>query len=315
MRKTDVIIVGGGPSGAACAWKLALHKVNFLVLDKAEFPRVKPCAGWITPQVLRLLEIIPRDYPYGITHFNSFQMEIKGWRFKLRTDQYAIRRIEFDNWLLQRSSPEVITHAAKEIQFKDGRYVVDGQFSAKYLVGAGGTHCPIKKAIFSQKVNNKKDILIVAQEEEFEYKYQDPRCHLWFFNDGLPGYAWYVPKAGGYVNIGVGGSAAELKKKNDILKRHWKLLIEKVDQLGLVRDHEYKPLGHSYNLHRRNPIIQLGNAFIIGDAIGLATRDMGEGIGPAIESGIRAAESIVSGQEYTIKSIPKYSFPSLLGWR
>jgi len=61
MKNVDVIIVGGGPAGAACAWKLAQHQVDFLVLDKAIFPRVKPCAGWITPLVLRDLEINPAE--------------------------------------------------------------------------------------------------------------------------------------------------------------------------------------------------------------------------------------------------------------
>jgi len=62
-------------------------------------------------------------------------------------------------------------------------------------------------------------------------------------------------------------------------------------------------------------MIRYGNAFIIGDAAGLATLDMGEGIGPAIQSGIRAAEAIISGQEFSLRSINKYSFPSLLGFR
>lgn len=59
-KNVDVIIVGGGPAGAACAWKLSQHQVDLLVLDKATFPRVKPCAGWITPLVLRDLKIDPK---------------------------------------------------------------------------------------------------------------------------------------------------------------------------------------------------------------------------------------------------------------
>lgn len=315
MRNAEVIIVGGGPSGAACAWELAQHQIDFLVLDKAEFPRVKPCAGWITPQVLKDLKIEPQDYPLGIKHFKSFQVDIKSFHFQLRTNQYAIRRIEFDNWLLQRSQPQIINHTVKEIKFEDGRYLIDGQFSAKYLVGAGGTQCPVYKTFFKSESETNKGALIVAQEEEFAYDYSDDRCYLWFLNDGLPGYSWYVPKAGGFVNIGVGGMAATFKEKDDSLKRHWNLLVENIDRLGLVRGHEYKPLGHSYYLRSRSPLIRLENAFIVGDSIGLATRDMGEGISPAIRSGLRAAEAIISGKEYSINSISKFSFPSLLGFR
>ena len=39
MEQVDVLIVGGGPAGAACAWKLGQHRADFLLLDKADFPR------------------------------------------------------------------------------------------------------------------------------------------------------------------------------------------------------------------------------------------------------------------------------------
>ena len=315
MKNVDVIIVGGGPAGAACAWKLAQHQVDFLVLDKATFPRVKPCAGWITPLVLRDLEINPADYPLGIKHFTNFQVSIKDFQFKLHTNQYAIRRVEFDDWLLHRSDPAIENHTVKEIRVEDDRYLIDDTYSANTIVGAGGTNCPIQKTFFKNELDGHKGALIVAQEEEFAYEHHDDRCHLWFLQNGLPGYAWYVPKANGFVNIGLGGSAAKLKDTNDTLKRHWGLLVEKLDKMGLVKGHEYKPVGHSYFLRGKNPVVRQGNAFIIGDAIGLATRDMGEGIGPAIQSGIRAAEAILSGQRFSVESIQKYSFPSLLGFR
>ncbi|HEY3312459.1 MAG TPA: NAD(P)-binding protein [Anaerolineales bacterium] len=315
MKKTEVIIVGGGPAGAACAWKLQQQQVDFLLLDKAVFPRFKPCAGWITPQVLQDLEMDTAEYPHSFTPFNSFQVAIKNFHFKLRTHQFAIRRVEFDDWLLQRSKSHFVNHAVKTIAFENDQYLVDGEYCAKYIIGAGGTHCPVNQAYFKQNVEQTKGSLIVAQEEEFAYEVSDDRCYLWFFQNGLPGYAWYVPKANGFVNVGVGGSAEQLKAKNDTLKRHWRLLEEKLDEMGLIRGHSYKPVGHSYYLRGRHPAPRNGNAFIIGDAAGLATRDMGEGIGPAIHSGIRAAEAIISGREYTVASVPKYSFPSLLGLR
>ncbi len=77
--------------------------LDVLILDKAEFPRQKPCAGWVTPSLFHLLEISPGDYPSGLTHFTSFDISLKGIHLHLRTDQYAIRRLEFDHWLLTRS--------------------------------------------------------------------------------------------------------------------------------------------------------------------------------------------------------------------
>jgi flavin-dependent dehydrogenase len=53
----------------------------------------------------------------------------------------------------------------------------------------------------------------------------------------------------------------------------------------------------------------------VGDALGMATLDMGEGIGAAIRSGQLAAEAIISAGEYSVANIPSYSFPSLVGFR
>ncbi len=315
MKTTEVLIVGGGPAGASCAWKLKKHGVDFILLDKAEFPRFKPCAGWVTPQVLRDCELSPETYPGGITHFSSFQVSIKDLNFTLRTNQYAIRRYELDNWLLQRVSANYVNHIVRSIRSEQGQFVVDEEYSAKYLVGAGGTHCPVAREVFKGSGVERNGSMIVAMEEEFPYEYSDPRCYLWFLQNGLPGYAWYVPKANGYVNIGVGGSEMKFKRNNDSIKKHWALLMEKLTSMGLVTDREYKPVGYSYFLKGRSTAFRNGNAFLVGDAAGLATIDMGEGIGPAIQSGIRVAEAIRLGKEVNLIRISKFSFPSLLGFR
>ena len=57
---------------------------------------------------------------------------------------------------------------------------------------------------------------------------------------------------------------------------------------------------------------QIDNAFIIGDSAGLATKDMGEGIGPAVESGILTANAIIHGSEYSLRAISKYSIPNII---
>ncbi len=51
----EVIVVGGGPSGAATGWALAQEGVDVLVLDRARFPRDKICAEYLSPQASRIL--------------------------------------------------------------------------------------------------------------------------------------------------------------------------------------------------------------------------------------------------------------------
>ena len=315
MIRTDVLIIGGGPAGSACAGKLKQAHMRVVLLDKVRFPRFKPCAGWVTPQVLKLVGMDEESYPLGLTEFKSFEVSIKGVQFKLPTHQFAIRRFEFDQWCLQKADPEFHIHEVHQICLEKGEYIVDGEFSAHYLVGAAGTHCPVARTLFSQISPRKPSALIVAQEEEFQYDLRDPRCKLWFFENKLPGYAWYVPKKDGYVNIGVGGSMEELKRHDDTLKNHWNFLVNRLEETNLIRGHTYKPTGHSYYLRQNLPEIRNGNAFLVGDALGLATLDMGEGIGPAIQSGQLAAEAIINGTDYSVDTIPRFSLPSLVGLR
>ena len=64
MRSCEVLIVGGGPAGATAAWKLRRAGKDVLVLDRERFPRLKLCAGWITPEVLQDRELDPPQRIY-----------------------------------------------------------------------------------------------------------------------------------------------------------------------------------------------------------------------------------------------------------
>jgi len=315
MIKKDVIIIGGGPAGAACAYRLNQHQIKCLILDKAEFPRSKPCAGWLTPSVFDSLQIQPVDYPFCLNHFSSFKISLRGIKFRLPTHQYAIRRNEFDTWLLELAGVDCVHHKVQNIERMDGGFLIDDKFEAEYLIGAGGTHCPVRQAFFKREPYQQLAGLILAKEEEFLYPITCQHTHLWFFEKGLPGYTWYVPKSNGYINVGVGAKATGLKMRGKTIKGYWDQFIIKLAKSGLVNDHEYNPLGYSYYLRHSSPQLRSGNAFLIGDALGIATLDMGEGIAPAIQSGLLAADAIIHNNEYSIKSIKRYSLPSLLQLR
>jgi|WetSurMetagenome_2_1015567.scaffolds.fasta_scaffold13736_5 menaquinone-9 beta-reductase len=315
MEKADVLIVGAGPAGSACARHLVQNGCKVILLDKSGFPRVKLCAGWITPRVFHYLGITPDSYPLSLTRFNKFRISIKGFSFTLPTNQFAIRRIEFDQWLLEKSGADFWQHEIRSIESSAEEFVVDGLFSAPILVGAGGTNCPVYKKIFQPTFPRQGNSLIVSLEEEFPYDVKDDRCRLWFFENGLSGYSWYVPKQGGYVNVGIGAHQSSLEKSKTNLRSHWNTLIDKLKKENLIPGHEFQPTGHSYFLRNKNLKPRIGNAFLVGDSLGLATRDMGEGIGAAIRSGQLAAEAIMGDIYPNYNEIPLNSIPSILGLR
>ena len=314
MKTFDVIIVGGGPAGSTCAFQLTRYGKKVLILDRHQFPRLKLCAGWITPRVLHMLRFHPDDYPHGILEFKRLYFNIKGKKFALPTRQYSIRRYEFDNWLIQRSGATVIQHTVRHIIKDNGYFIIDDQFNAPIIVGAGGTNCPVYHQLFEPQAPRNPQDRIATFEEEFPYEYTDNRCYLWFFENDLPGYSWYVPKGNGYVNVGIGAKIQTLKQRGENLREHWLNLIERIEAQGLVRNHKFQNKGYQYFL--RQPIAepQIGNAYIIGDAAGLATVDMGEGIAPAIHSGLLAAQAILTGKPLRFNRIARYSFWDLLFW-
>lgn len=317
MNTADVIIIGGGPAGSSCARRLKRYNVSCIVLDRAVFPREKLCAGWITPEVFDDLEISPSDYQYGIITLKKLHFTVRKIRFAVPTLQYSIRRYEFDAWLLSRTDVPVYRHTVKNIELRNGKYCIDDTYTGTYIVGAGGTHCPVYKTFFQNDDPREDANLIVTQEQEFRYPHTDPRCYLWFMENDLPGYAWYVPKENGYINVGVGGKSRILKKNNDTVKRHWELLVKKLDEKGLVKGYDFNPKGYSYYLRGETHNPRKENAFLAGDAAGLATTDMGEGIGPAIRSGILAADAIARGTDYDLRTISRRSLRwkwLRLGW-
>ncbi|HEX6942004.1 MAG TPA: NAD(P)/FAD-dependent oxidoreductase [Gemmatimonadaceae bacterium] len=52
----QVLIVGGGPAGSTAAFFLARAGCDVLVVDRARFPRDKPCSEYLSPQASRLLQ-------------------------------------------------------------------------------------------------------------------------------------------------------------------------------------------------------------------------------------------------------------------
>lgn len=313
MVEAEVIIVGGGPAGSTCARELMRRGVDCLVLDRQDFPRPKPCAGWITPRVHELLGLA--DYPYSLARLEELVFHVRGWRVPVPTTQYAIRRIELDGWLLDRCGAPFRRHAVQRIEPAGGFYVIDDAFRCRVVVGAGGTYCPVYRALFRTRSPRIREAMVTTLEQEMDSGGGDDRCRLWFFDHGLPGYSWCVPKGGGVLNVGVGGVAAALRPGAADIREHWTRLTRKLEALGLVRERAWRPRGHNYYVRRGRPCLQLGSAFLVGDAAGLATRDMGEGIGPAVESAIRAAAAIAGGGPYRVDAIPSFSLPRILAAR
>jgi flavin-dependent dehydrogenase len=119
-----------------------------------------------------------------------------------------------------------------------------------------------------------------------------------------------VPKERGWLNVGVGAIADRMKRGGQDIRAHWAHLAATLER-GLAPGARYDPAGYSYYLRGRVEVVRRDNAFITGDAAGLATRDLGEGIGPAVRSGLRAARTILEGKPYRLDDVSGASVMSI----
>lgn len=297
----DVFIVGGGPAGSTLAYNLKDSGLKIAILDKQIFPRQKVCAGWVTPAVMHTLNIDLDDYAKGrvLQKINGFKISQLGQKqleshYPDEPVSYGIRRIEFDHYLLQRCGAELLLGEAFTRMDKTAEgWRINDHYNAKLVVGAGGHFCPVARAIGSKAVS---ELAVAAQEIEFEMNAQqkanctinETRPEL-FFTPDLAGYGWVFRK-GDYLNIGLG------REDRSKLSGHVKNFVNHLVSEGKIpSDIHEKFNGHAYLLypHARREMLA-DHVLLIGDAAGLACPQSGEGIRPAVESAILAAEVIQS---------------------
>ena len=314
MIHCDVLIVGGGPGGSTCARALTQAGLDVLVMDKQVFPRDKVCAGWITPQVVAALHIDMDDYRsrhvlQPITGFITGIGEAVNAPLRYgRIVSFGIRRCEFDHYLLERSGARLqLGTPWKSMERKGDRWIVNGEIAAALVIGAGGHFCPIARFLGADL--GKDERAIYAQEIEFMLTADQARaCAVaheepeLYFCDDLKGYGWCFRK-GEYLNVGLGREGNHRLAEQVQSFAEWLVRRGRVPAAAVSR---FK--GHAYLLyaHATRPV--LGDGILtIGDAAGLAYTQSGEGIRPAIESGLLAAKVVLEARGvYTRAALQPY---------
>ena len=314
MDSCDVLIVGGGPAGSSCAWRLRRAGLDVLILDKSVFPRNKVCGGWITPAVLEELQVNQVEYSQGrvfqpLTGFRTSRMG--GPEIETEYSQpisYGIRRLEFDEFLLARCGARILQGTSlKTLERSDDQWIVNSQIKARLVVGAAGHFCPVARFLGA---DNHEETAVVAQETEFEMTPRQadlcpirPEVPELYFCSDMKGYGWCFRKQN-FLNVGLG------RLDPHALPHH---VADFVDFLRANRKLDFDlptPMhGHAYLLHCNNKRSLVGEGILlVGDAAGVAYSQSGEGIRPAIESGLLAGEAILAANG-------KYNRATLEGYR
>jgi geranylgeranyl reductase family protein len=215
----DVIVAGAGPAGAVAAKTLAAAGVSTLLVDRATFPRNKPCGGGLSARALRRFPWLDAATE-GIDVHRIQRLHLEGpqrSRLDLEDDETCVvlvRRVEFDHALVReatRAGARIlggfeITQAEQDadgvtLRARDGR-----QLCARLVIAADGVHSVLGKRLGVNAKWPRQNLAIDMMEETPVDTLRATRPDvLWvaYAHDGLDGYAYVFPKVR-HVNVGIG---------------------------------------------------------------------------------------------------------------
>lgn len=301
----DLIVVGGGPAGAACARRAAQHGLSVVLLEKATHPRPKLCGGATNPRIHDLVDfdltpVIENTFhaasiyaPSG-RRVDCIRPDISGHTLKRGNfDHLFIRKAEEAGAEIIQGSPVVgIEHVKAGI-----RALVPGDsYRGRLLVGADGVNSiTAKESAIREKWSNEKIGLCIAADvpmdpHELEHIMTVPNADSFiaiemYFGIRNWGYAWCFPKHD-EISIGVG---CRLDKAIN-LREAWKTFVKRVEDTKEIEFDTSKKSAFRVPLAGPEPRLVARRTMLVGDAAGLVSPITGEGIYYAIASGIIAAD-------------------------
>lgn len=320
--RTDVLVVGGGPSGAACAYWLAEAGHDVVLVEKKRYPREKTCGDGLTPRSVKQLEDMGLAEQLAEHHrFGGLRSIAFGRTLEMRWPShpdfpdygYVITRHDLDQLVAERAvkagatlwqeseavAPVVegglVRGASVKRKAEGGRVE---EVRARYVVVADGANSRFGRALGTSR--NRDYPLGMAirgyytsprHDEDWIESHLDIRDKA---GNVLPGYGWIFPVGDGRVNVGIGllSTFNQWKAVNtshlmdafvDYAPASWELSPE--TSCGPATGGRL-PMALSVGPHAGPTYL------VVGDAGGSINPFNGEGIAYAYETGRLASEIV-----------------------
>jgi geranylgeranyl reductase family protein len=296
VRRVDVAVIGAGPAGALAARALVLSGASVVLLDRARFPRDKPCGGGLTRRTVRLIPFALDPVVEDSIGRIDFRLGY-GPRFHRTAEQPLVlmtQRRKLDALLVDlavNAGVELRTGVKASRVEPDGSGVVvrtgAGDVRAALAIGADGAN-GISAAAVGRPVRRTYG---VALEGNIPYGVasSDRYCGRIVLELGTVrgGYGWIFPK-GDHVNIGVAGWKGEGAQ----LRRHLARLLAAHD---FPEDAVVGLRGHRLPLRATDAPLAGNRVLLVGDAAGLVDPLSGDGL---YEAALSAREAALCARRY-----------------
>jgi geranylgeranyl reductase family protein len=289
VQRWDAIVVGAGPAGSTAAYHLSRAGADVLLLDRARFPRDKPCGGGVTERAARLLPFAIDPVVEDVA--TQVDLRLRYGRTITRGEGaplvYLTQRRRLDHFLAQRAvEAGADFHDGVRVTRVEESAVCAGaeRYEAAVVIGADGANGVSARALAlggNQHVG-------VALEANAPYAKvgESYRGKLVLEFGVVPGgYAWVFPK-GDHANFGVGGWGGEGPRLREHLRHLCAAHDVSFDDLKGIR---------GYRLPLRSPRSTLarGRALLVGDAGGLIDPVSGDGMFEGFLSSRYASEAVL----------------------
>jgi menaquinone-9 beta-reductase len=321
----DLVIVGAGPAGLACAISLKESGYKVALLEKSSFPKDKICGDglipdvvnqlkWIDPQLLERLEtfdkkekctsvLVSFDGQEKVS-FLSPQVDISKGNYG-----YLIRRKDFDqllfDWLKEKNHVDIYEDCdVKKIKVEEEFVLTEtskGVFKSKMIFAADGAHSTVKRELHKAlTIDRFQHAAALRQYHSGVSGLSAGTMEFHFIKDVLPGYFWIFPLSDDEANVGiyVPSNLVSDKKLNlkaimqDLIANHPSFKDRFKDSTALEAKKGYGlPLGGKRISISGNRYLLLGDAASVIDSVS------GEGVGNAIRSGRFGAQHFVEAMQ------------------
>ena len=293
-ERFDVIVVGAGPAGSTSAFFLAQAGLSVLLLDRAGFPRDKPCGGGVTGRAARLLPFSIEPVVEDVVDRLEIGLS-SARRFERQSEKpliFMTRRVVLDAFLVEQA-------CRAGAVFRDNTRVTEVELRAddvrvktknwtgraQVLIGADGTNGITAQALGCAATR----VHLVALEADLSYDTVDRdryRGRAVLELGRVPGgYGWIFPK-GDHVNAGVGGWETEGPR----LRSHLRDLVE---GHGLDGGRLENVRGYRLPLRGAGDLLTNGRGLVVGDAAGLVDPLTGDGMFEAFLSARLASAAVL----------------------
>jgi geranylgeranyl reductase family protein len=304
----DLIVVGAGPAGAAAALEARrlAPGARVLLLDRAAFPRDKPCGDGIGPHAVAELD--------GLGAVAALDGYPPIRRLRLRAPggvevagaptrpSWVVPRRVLDERLVQAavSAGAVLERErVRSLRQRDGLVVINGSLAARVAVGADGANSAVRRLLGAPASPERRTAIALRG-----YAPSPPGPSeqlISWVSAGWPAYAWSFATGTGIANVGYGLLRSHLEGGRAELERRLQALLPGADpDPASLRAHHLP-----FSSHR--PLPGSGRVLLCGDAAAMINPLSGEGIYYARLSGRLAARASLLAPER-----PEHAYRALL---